>query len=391
MHLCRCLNLTARDKTISLYLHIPFCDKKCYYCDFKSFAKTSEKLREDYVAALCQEIENYSSLAEGKEVVTIYFGGGTPSVLSPERFEKIVLGIKDNYVLSDELEFTVEVNPESVSLEKVLSYKDMGVNRISIGLQSSDDKLLKEIGRLHTYEKFLRVYEMFRQNGFDNISVDVISNLIGQSVDSHRDTLEKIIKLQPEHVSSYSLMIEEGSMYYSMKKAGKLNYTDDFDRAMYDMTGEMLKKSGYNHYEISNYCLDDKYSRHNMRYWDLSEYKGFGISASSFVDKKRTKNTLKIKDYIASRGNVDEISELEYELDDKLAVEEMLFLGLRKLAGINIEEIYSLLDDELKKELDENIAREIKKGYLEFDGKILKLSKKGIDFSNDCFSGLLFD
>ncbi len=372
-------------------MHIPFCDKKCYYCDFKSFGSSSESLREKYVNALGKEIKTYSENCKDKVVKTIYLGGGTPSVLNVEQINKIFDAIRTNYKVDKQAEITIEVNPESVDLSKVLAYKSVGINRVSIGLQTTDDELLKKIGRLHNYVQFLNTYNLFRNNGFDNISVDVISNLIGQSLQSYNETLKEVIKLKPEHISSYSLMIEAGSMYYHMIEAGKLKYDDSLDRAMYDMTNDMLKKSGYEHYEISNYCIDDKFSRHNMNYWELGEYRGFGISSASFVDLKRYKNTLKINDYIKYSDDSSKITEFEYELDDKKYVEEMLFLGLRKLVGIDLSEVYSLLKDEYKKELKSKIEAQINKGYLTLNGDNLKLTKLGIDFSNMCFSELLFN
>lgn len=347
--------------------------------------------------ALCLEIENFAKMSAKKEVETIYFGGGTPSTLTVDQFNQIFKTIRENFNIDEEAEITVEVNPESVSLDKVLSYKENGVNRISIGLQTTDDKLLREIGRLHSYVQFMNVYNMFRNEGFDNISLDIISNLIGQDLASYESTLKKVIELRPEHISSYSLSIEEGSIYGSLLRRGKLNYDDSLDRQMYDMTREMLKSAGYEHYEISNYCLDKKVSRHNLKYWELGEYKGLGIAAASYINGKRYKNIEKIRDYIAAQGDFEKINILEYEVDNKAYLEEFLFLGLRKLDGISVQKLNDILftikedgEDYLEQVFDK-LEKQVEKGYLKKQSDMFKLTKEGIDFSNQCFSELLLD
>ena len=273
--------MIRKNNLFGLYIHIPFCVQKCRYCDFLSFP-AGEDEKADYVTLLCEELEKRSTCFSDHSIATVYVGGGTPSCLSAEQMNRIFEKVKACYRLQEEAEVTVEVNPGTVEGEKLLAYRDMGVNRLSIGLQSTHDSLLKTLGRIHTLEDFLHTYHGARKAGFDNISVDLMSALPGQNKEMLRTTLEQVIALQPEHISCYSLIVEEGTPFYRMRD--QMCFPDEEeDREMYEMTGRMLTEAGYRRYEISNYAKEGKTSVHNSSYWKRVPYLGVGLGASSFM------------------------------------------------------------------------------------------------------------
>ncbi len=369
-----------KNKEIGVYVHIPFCKQKCYYCDFISYCN-KDNLIEDYVKAVKKEIrmQNIQS-----QITTVYIGGGTPSYIDSKYIVEIIDEIKKKN-LSKRPEITIEVNPGTVTKEKLKDYKKCGINRLSIGLQSAQDEILKEIGRIHNFEQFLETYQMARKVGFKNINVDLILGIPNQRIKDLKDSLEKTIELQPEHISVYSLIVEDGTPIANKIDKGELELPDeDTERNMYWYVKNTLELNGYIHYEISNFAKKGRESKHNMNCWKQNQYFGFGVAAHSYRDITRYSNTEKIEEYIKNvmterldRNRI--IHEIQKEYDAK---KEYMLLGLRKIAGINISEfklkfgdnpIY-LFRNELKKLTDE--------GLIIVDEDFIRLTNKGIDLAN---------
>lgn len=314
-------------KEIGVYVHIPFCQKKCDYCDFISFCGKDEQIN-SYIEALLKEIKEKSD--KNLVVKTIYIGGGTPSYINETYIQEILCSIKSNFNVRKDAEITIEVNPGTVSKEKLRAYKKSGVNRLSIGLQAVQNKLLKEIGRIHTYEDFLKTYSYAREI-FNNINVDLMLALPNQTIENLYQSLEEITKLNPEHISVYSLILEENTLMYNKEN---LNLPDEeTERKMYWLTKKYLEEKGYTHYEISNFSKPNYESKHNMDCWSQKEYIGFGLAASSYIDRKRFSNTTKINEYITNIENnnltKNETLEETQSLDDQM--KEFILLGLRKI------------------------------------------------------------
>lgn len=288
-------------KPLMLYVHIPFCVKKCAYCDFLSGPANVEEI-DAYVTALCREIDWYREVAVQYEVDSIFFGGGTPSILNENRITQVMTRIRDVFYIKDEAEITIECNPGTVSKSKLECYKRLGINRISFGLQSTDNQELEHLGRIHTYETFLENYALARELGFHNINIDLMSALPGQTIESYCETLNKIIALDPEHISAYSLILEEGTPFYEMYgedgKYQEMIPGEEADRQMYHETKRMLQEASYERYEISNYAKQGYACRHNVGYWRRREYLGIGLGSSSFINKERFHNTDDMEKYI---------------------------------------------------------------------------------------------
>ena len=369
-----------KNKKIGVYVHIPFCKQKCYYCDFISYCN-KDNLIEDYVKAVKKEIrmQNIQS-----QITTVYIGGGTPSYIDSKYIVEIIDEIKKKN-LSKRPEITIEVNPGTVTKEKLKDYKKCGINRLSIGLQSAKDEILKEIGRIHNFEQFLETYQMARKVGFKNINVDLILGIPNQRIKDLKDSLEKIIELQPEHISVYSLIVEDGTPIANKIEKGELELPDeDTERNMYWYVKNTLELNGYIHYEISNFAKKGRESKHNKNCWNQNQYFGFGAAAHSYRDITRYSNTEKIEEYIKNvmterldRNRI--IHEIQKEYD---AEKEYMLLGLRKIVGVNISEfklkfgdnpIY-LFRNELKKLTDE--------GLIIVDEDFIRLTNKGIDLAN---------
>ena len=289
-------------KKLGVYIHITFCVRKCDYCDFLS-APAGGEMMKSYVKALTKEIELSKNKMAEYLVDTVFIGGGTPSILEGKLICDVISVLKNNCNMADDFEMTIECNPGTVTEEKLLDYKSVGINRLSFGLQSADNAELKSIGRIHTYEEFLESYELARKYGFDNINVDLMSALPGQSVESYKTTLEKITALNPEHISAYSLIVEEGTKMYERVKCAELRGenilpNEDDEREMYYITKTMLEQAGYERYEISNYAKSGFACRHNIGYWKRKDYIGFGIGAASLYRDKRYGNISDITMYI---------------------------------------------------------------------------------------------
>lgn len=385
-------------KTLGIYIHIPFCVRKCDYCDFLS-APAGEKMMKSYVEALVKEIKLSKNKVAEYLVDTVFIGGGTPSILEENLICDVIGAIKNNCNMTDNIEMTIECNPGTVTKEKLLAYKEIGINRLSFGLQSADNIELKSIGRIHTYEDFLESYELAKKCGFDNISIDLMSALPEQNAETYRDTLEKIISLNPSHISAYSLIVEEGTKMHKRVENAKAQGEEilpdeDEERKMYYLTKDMLEDAGYSRYEISNYAKSGFECKHNIGYWKRKEYIGFGIGAASLYKDKRYSNISDINMYIdeLSKENcrLKYIEENEQILSKQEQMEEFMFLGLRMTEGVSTKQFSEQFNDEY-----ENIYGKISKKLIEKDLLIqendnIKLTQRGIDVSNYVMSEFLF-
>lgn len=377
-------------KELELYLHIPFCVSKCKYCDFLS-APSGEEQRQIYVERLCRRIHYWSDVIHnyGYEIVSIFVGGGTPSILTEAQITQVFEAVYESFPIREDAEITLEMNPGTDVKDKLPVYRKLGINRLSMGLQSADNKELKCLGRIHTYEDFRQVYQWAREAGFTNVNVDLMSAIPGQTLESYEDTLRKVADLEPEHISAYSLIIEEGTPFYERYGEGRHAEElpdEDIERQMYVRTGEILEDYGYHRYEISNYAKDGYECRHNLGYWDRKEYLGLGAGASSLMDHIRWKEP----DHIGpSTGLVLEEREDFTRLRRKDEMEEFMFLGLRKINGVSEYDFYKSFRvsmDEIYKESIENL---IKEGLLVREEDRIRLTARGIDLSNYALSQFL--
>lgn len=366
---------------IGLYVHVPFCIKKCNYCDFCSFAGYGEAEYEAYTDALITEIYEYKKVSAIR-VDTIFFGGGTPSLLPIKYFERIVLAIKEAFDVSALSEFTLEVNPKTLDREKCIAYKALGVNRISIGLQSVHETEMKTLGRVHTLSDFDESYALAEEY-FSSVSVDLMYGIPHQTMKSFESTLRYVIEKAPEHISVYGLIIEEGTPFYEMKTSLPLPSEDD-ECDMYAMAAELLADNGYLHYEISNYSKCGYSCRHNLKYWHDEEYIGVGPAAASYFGRKRYVNTESFSEYLTK--DFTKYRRMESVPDEKY---EYSMLRLRLREGILLEEYKSRFGEDFTKGREEKISEYEKLGYLStHDGRI-HFTENGFYISNYLLSELL--
>ena len=394
---------------LSLYIHIPFCVRKCGYCDFLS-APADEKARDRYVQALLMEIERYQGTETAdRKIKTLYIGGGTPSILSVDQLDRIIQKIKHTFNFCGDIEASMEMNPGTASKEKCRALYQMGINRLSIGLQSTNDKELKTLGRIHSYEDFLNTYTWCREAGFQNINVDLMAALPYQTVESYTTGLRKIIRLAPEHISAYSLILEEGTPFYQKYNSGCYPLPDEEqERLMYRETEQILALAGYERYEISNYAKRGYVCRHNLVYWQGGDYLGLGLGSSSYMDGVRFHNTTDLNTYVNQGAYVEDREELSMQAK----MEEFMFLGLRVMAGVSgtefekrfgktMEDVYG---DVLRKHEEEGLLRIERKEARKEDRKEasaaepakgktnierVMLTTKGVDVSNYVFADFL--
>lgn len=370
-------------KELEIYIHIPFCVQKCAYCDFLS-APADEAVRERYIDALKEEIRQQKSFGSEYKVISIFIGGGTPSILEGAQIAEILKEIRNYFAVEADAEITIECNPGTLSEDKLSCYKKSGINRLSLGLQSADNQELKLLGRIHTYEKFLESFSLARKVGFGNLNVDLMSALPGQTKESWQETLHQVIALNPEHISAYSLIIEEGTPFYERyKPGGQEEYLlpdEDLERQMYYDTRDILRAAGYERYEISNYAKPGFECRHNLGYWERREYLGLGLGASSLIKGVRYQNHRKLSAYLKG----DYIHEEVQKLTRREEQEETMFLGLRKAEGI-------LLTEELLEVYKETLQRLQQKGLLLWEGGRVRLTDLGIDVSNYALAEFLQD
>ncbi len=373
-------------KELELYIHIPFCVRKCKYCDFLS-APASQRERQAYVDSLCGKIRSYADSAKAYHVVSIFLGGGTPSILEGEQILQIFAAIREAFLVDDDAEITLEANPgtvagggpASVTKEKLAAWRQAGINRLSIGLQSAEDRELKALGRIHTFAGFKETYQAAVAAGFSNTNVDLMSAIPFQTEESWERTLRTVAGLTPPpaHISAYSLIIEEGTPFYERYGSGEHAEElpdEDTERRMYERTEEILSEYGYHRYEISNYALPGYECRHNLGYWDRREYLGIGDGAASFFEGKRWS------------GQEEPVT-----LTRKDAMEEFMFLGLRKMEGVSRRRFREEFQTEMEEIYGEVIERLCRQGLLETAGDRLRLTRKGIDVSNCVMSEFLLD
>lgn len=409
---------------LELYIHIPFCVRKCNYCDFLSFPAGKE-IVERYVRALEEEIRRtgeavygqngrpgetvygqngrpeeavYGRAGGGKtevrpgsapKISTVFVGGGTPSVLEPEQIRNLFSCLRESFLLEADAEISMEGNPGTLNREKLSVCREAGINRLSLGLQSADDGLLQTLGRIHTWEQFLYNYQDARQAGFRNINIDLMSSLPGQSLENYVKTLETVTALEPEHISSYSLILEEGTPFFASEEIRRQLPDENTDREMYEKTKEILHEKGYERYEISNYAKPGFACRHNLGYWDEVPYLGLGLGASSYYKNARFSNETDIRTYMENPF-VPFLGRNDYECcDEKSRMEDYMIFGLRKMAGVSLSRFEKEFGTATEEIYGGVIDRYVGMGLLVLEGDRLRLTDAGIDVSNRIFEDFL--
>ena len=401
-------------KKLEIYVHIPFCAKKCAYCDFLSFP-VNMRMRREYTDKLLEEIRIQSSFVREYQVDTIFLGGGTPSVLDVTDITAIMETLKEHYDIAPDAEITIEVNPGTVKMEGLVAYREAGINRVSMGLQSADDTELRYLGRIHTYDEFLKSFQRVRMAGFTNVNVDLISAIPGQTPESWRNTLKKTAMLKPEHISAYSLIVEEGTPFYdrygghvemesyemSPEERRRLMALpdlpdEDTEREMYYMTRNCLAEQGYERYEISNYARPGFECRHNVGYWTGTGYLGLGLGASSYLEGCRFHNTSDFQSYVSAHFD----DEAEFcqalrqdmeQLSVKSKMEEFMFLGLRLTRGVSVEGFITRFGQSIRNVYGGVIDKLEREGLLEHKNGYYHLTERGLDLSNYAMSLFLLD
>lgn len=369
---------------IGVYIHIPFCVKKCDYCDFISYPKKLEK-QEEYVKKIIEEIEDNKNILKTNEITTIYIGGGTPSVIDPNLIKKILEKIYEisNIKNKNKIEITIEVNPGTTTKNNLQLYKKCGINRLSIGLQSTNDKILKTIGRIHNYQQFKNTYNWATEIGFRNINVDLMLGLPNQTITDLKESLEKLmnLKIVPNHISVYSLIVEEGTQIEKKIKKGKLKLPEeDEERKQYKYTKNYLELKGYNHYEISNFAKKGYESKHNIKCWEQQQYVGFGVSAHSYIEGIRYSNTCDFDDYLNKKStDIKTIHERQNIEDMK---KEYMILGLRKLEGISICKFKEKFGENPIYTFRQEFQKLVEEQLIVIDLDKIQLTNKGLDFAN---------
>lgn len=419
-------------KSISIYIHIPFCVKKCQYCDFLS-APADSRAQEVYLRALKQEIGEQAARYREYEVQTVFIGGGTPTAVPCEKLCEILETVFSCYRVYPQAEISMEANPGTVTKEALCAYRKAGINRISIGLQSSNDRELKLLGRIHTYRDFLQTYRWVQEAGFTNINLDIMSALPGQSVENYKKTLETVLSLKPQHISAYSLIVEEGTPFYEKygQESEKLRATgekqpdlpsEEEEREMYALTEKLLAAAGYHHYEISNYALPGRECRHNLVYWKRGNYVGFGLGAASMVENVRFENTRKMQEYLEeyagvpdagqvfadvaqedmhpllTREDVNSMDEQQifqgengHPLSKEEQMEETMFLGLRLTEGVSKAEFQRQFGVSMEQIYGEIVRENTAKGLLIDEAGYVRLTREGMDLSNYVMAQFLLD
>ncbi|MGO1370026.1 radical SAM family heme chaperone HemW [Senegalia sp. (in: firmicutes)] len=372
-------------KDAALYIHIPFCVKKCDYCDFTSFSYDDKKI-DEYISLLLKEIDMYGEKVKKYKFKTLFFGGGTPSLIDEKYIKLIMDKLHEKFNLDLE-EVTIESNPKTLNENKLLAYKKMGINRISIGVQSIDDDILKDIGRIHDFNDFLNTYQMIKKSGISNINTDIMFNLPNQSVENVLETLNKMIKLNVPHISFYSLGIEEGTLFHKRYSEGKLDISDeDKEREMYHRGIELLESNDRLQYEISNFSKEDYECKHNLYYWQLKPYLGLGISAHSNMFSKRFGNTKNYIEYKESISNDKFAIYYSEDIDKETEMSEYIILGLRLNKGISKKDFKEKYNIDLEERHKEALVRNEKNNLIKNENDRIYLTKKGFDLSNIVFS-----
>lgn len=371
---------------LELYVHIPFCVRKCQYCDFLS-GPSDEETKDRYIEALLKEIRA-AEHTEDYEIVSVFIGGGTPSALKAEAIASIMRTLQEQFFFCEDAEVTIEANPGTVDLEKLTIYRNVGINRLSLGLQSTDAEELKLLGRIHSYEEFLKSYEWAREAGFSNINIDLMFAIPGQTGEAWRQHLYQVAELNPEHISAYSLIIEEGTPFAEQN----LDLPDeDTEYQMYEDTAEILERYGYRQYEISNYAKQGYMCRHNAGYWQRREYLGFGLGASSLYGGRRFSNTHQMQEYLKESRNPDQIRQDVTVLSRNERIEEFMFLGLRMTEGISEKKFEENFDVRLMDVYGDILQKYEETGFMEHIETKWRLTRKGIHVSNHILADFLLD
>lgn len=369
-------------REIGMYIHIPFCKQKCLYCDFVSFSNKESK-QDSYINCLIKELEY--KVSSDYLINTIYIGGGTPSYLEQGCISKILSAIRNNYKIKEDAEITIEINPGTVDAKKLEEYKEARINRVSIGLQETDNNLLKEIGRIHTYEEFLDTYKLIEKIGFTNKNIDFMIGLPNQTINNIKESLEKVINLNPEHISMYSLILEEGTPIYNKVKKGELELPNEEEERMeYWYLKNKLELAGYKHYEISNFSKQGKESKHNTNCWNQNEYLGFGVAAHSYIEGIRYSNIDSIEKYIENieKNNIEQNKLIQEEQNEEDKEKEFMLLGLRKIDGVSIQDFKAKYGKNPIYVFKESLQKLVEEGLLEIDLDKIKLTNKGLDLAN---------
>lgn len=367
---------------ISIYVHIPFCSSKCYYCDFTSFTNQKSRI-EEYINSLITELSIYKEKLEDYRIKTIFIGGGTPSVIDAKYIYKVLEYIYRNFNTHEDMEITMEINPGTLDREKLNIYKEANINRMSIGLQTFNNDILNKLGRIHSAEDFFRSYDILNRVGFENINVDLIFNLPDQTIAMGMKDVETLVNLGVKHISYYSLIIEPGTLMYERHLQNKLKLLDeDSERKLYHNVKEYLKDNGYVHYEISNFSMKDHECLHNLVYWKIKPYLGVGLSSHSFINRKRFWNTNNLNDYIEKLNkNILPIKEEEL-ISKEIEIAEACIFGLRLVEGIDKRDFNNRFDIDIKSLYDNSINKHKEAGLLYEDENYLKLTDRGLDLAN---------
>lgn len=374
-------------KALELYLHIPFCIRKCEYCDFLS-GPADEKSRRMYLDALLRELAVVGPQAEEYEVTSVYIGGGTPSLLPGDWMEELMAGVREAYSLTKDAEISMEANPGTLTEGNLAGYRRAGINRLSLGCQSTDDTELKLLGRIHTWAQFQESFRMAREAGFTNLNVDLMSGLPGQDLASWEQSLKIIAGMEPEHISAYSLIIEEGTPFAEKN----LDLPDEEEeRQMYERTWEILQEYGYQQYEISNYAKPGKECQHNLGYWTRREYLGFGVGSASLFQNQRFINLRDRSVYAVFDGNVESIRQEMETLTVREQMEETMILGLRLIRGVSRSEFQKNFGISVEDVYGPVLEKYSRMGLLNTEGDRIALTRAGISVSNPIMADFLLD
>lgn len=374
----------TQNSNLGIYVHIPFCVKKCNYCDFTS-CEGMDDVFESYIDAVIAEMQKINSHINYRIVDSVFIGGGTPSILPLGMIGKIMNELNKSFIIDNKAEITIEANPCTISPEKIKEYISSGINRLSLGLQAWQDEILVFLGRQHTLSRFLKAYEDAVKNGFDNINIDLIFGIPYQTLSQWKQTIQNVVSLKPKHVSTYSLSIEEGTKLFDILNNNQNEIiNEDDERKMYWEAVDILNNNGYKHYEISNFSLSGYQCRHNLKYWDANEYIGLGAGAHSYLDRKRFSNIKNVLKYIENAGKYD-IKTIEEELDEFSAVKEHIMLNFRLIDGVDINKFKSIYNINIIDIFKDKINKLINSELVYKKGDFLKLTKKGIDYANQVF------
>ena len=376
--------------TVGLYIHIPFCRQKCLYCDFPSWAGKEGQMQ-GYVDALTKEIRKRGTEYTDQQVVSVFFGGGTPTTLTIPMLEQLMQAVFESWNIAEDAEITTEANPGMLDGEMAAALKKMGFNRLSMGVQAWQNRLLKELGRIHTIEVFRENFKAVREAGFTNINTDLMFALPNQTMEDWQETVKNIVAMNPEHISAYSLIIEEGTPFYDRYEKGELKPAEEeLDREMYHWAVDYLAEHGYEQYEISNFAKKGRQSRHNRIYWQAEEYLGMGLGSHSYMNGERFHNIYDLQEYIRADGDVSLLKEDIERITEEDALAEFMFLGLRQAEGGSFAGFEERFGQGMKNIYGSQIEELVKDGLLEEDGIGIRLTKRGVDISNYVFEKFLF-